>query len=107
MIELFIIFRFDGKIFVDDLDRGVQIRIHQNKEPKQIRYINYTTWAVALRKKDVGPEGKEDLPHYTFPPFILSYLRTLVPGNIKGEFRDDAYEVSTEEFCSALDIPKL
>ena len=86
LIELFIIFRLDGKIFVDDLDRDVQIRICQNKEPKLIRYINYTTW-------DVGPEGEEDLPHYTFPPFILSYLRTLVPGNIKGEFRDDAYEV--------------
>ena len=44
-----VIHRFDGNEFAADLERSVQIRKRQSKEPKQIRYIHYTTWAVSLR----------------------------------------------------------
>ena len=50
---------------------------------------SYSSWAVVLRKKVVGHVDKED-PRYTYPKVVLDALRSLVSGNIKGEFHDDA-----------------
>ena len=41
-------------------------------------------------RAEIGPEN----PQYSFPPHVLKYLRFICPGNVKGEFRDDAYVVS-------------
>ena len=103
-----ILFSFNGAIFVKDIKRSVEIRKRQNKEPRQIRYIHYTTWAVALRKKAIGPDYEEgSLPHYSFDSRVLGFLRHLCPGNIKGELREDAYKPTMKEFCESLEITRL
>ena len=88
---------------------SVDIRKRQNKEPRQICYTHYLTWALALWKRDVGPiiDGKE--PKYSSPREVrvLAVLRSLVPEDIKGELLDDAYQVTLEEFCKGLDVPNI
>ena len=98
--------RFDGQLFVRDLERNVEIREHQCKEPRQIRYIHYGKWAVALRRKNIGSK-EVDNPVYTFLKVILNFLRVKVPGNVAREFKEGAYEVKMEEFCKALDLRRL
>ena len=46
---------FDGALFVGNVKDSVELRKRQGKEPKQIRYLHYVTWAVALRRKEIGP----------------------------------------------------
>ena len=72
-------------MFVDSLEMGVDAGKLRNKDPLQIHYIHYQTWALELRKKGVGPiiNGKE--PKYLFPPVLLALLRSLVPEGVKGE----------------------
>ena len=57
-----------------------------------------------MRKK-VGDELNES-PHYGYPVEVLRFIRDIVPGNIKGEDREDAYPVSLYTFCETLDIEK-
>lgn len=85
----------------------MEIKQRQSKEARQIRYFHYLTWAVALRKNECGPLTDDSAPCYTFPAIVLEFIRTLVPGDIKGEIWEDAYEVKLNEFCSALCLPKL
>lgn len=99
-------FSYDADVFIDDLKETVDYRRRKNKEPEQIRYIVYVTWAVALRENEVGPLDDGEQPKYTFPRAAISFLRTLVPENIKGEIWPNAHKVTMEEFCESLKIPK-
>lgn len=101
-----LLFSFDAGLFIDDLKDNVAKRKRQSKEPKQIRYLLYLSWAVALRKKQVGPLDEGEEPKYRFPADVLAFLRSLVPQNIKGEIWPTAYKLSLQEFCDGLDIPK-
>ncbi|KXJ24442.1 hypothetical protein AC249_AIPGENE22616 [Exaiptasia diaphana] len=60
--------------------------------------------ALLNEMRDVGIKKSD---HYGFPASVLAYIRSLVPGDIVGEIREDAYPVSIQEFCTAMDIPKL
>lgn len=64
------------------------------------------TWAVALRKKEIGPLVDDAEPQYSFPSVVLQYIRSLVPENVKGEIWPQAYKVTLEEFCKGMDVPK-
>ena len=97
----FIFFRFAGSLFAEHLEESVKSRKKRGKKSKQIRYIHYCIWARGLYKKEVGPENSQ----YKYPPSVLSYIRELAPGDIVGEIRDDAFDVTIKEFCEALDIP--
>ncbi|XP_044172502.1 uncharacterized protein LOC122956867 isoform X2 [Acropora millepora] len=77
--------------------------VKRGKPPRRIRYLHYCTWAYALMGKEIGPEDAE----FSFPEEVLMFIRHIVPGNIKGEIREDAFTVSMADFCSALDIPRL
>ena len=90
---------------MNNLKDSVEIRKRQNKEPHQIRYLHYLTWAISLRKKQVGPMIDGEEPKYRFPPEVLAYLRSLVP-RIRGEIWPTAYKLTLEEFCEGLDILK-
>ena len=63
-------------------------------------------WAIVLYKKSVGKDNI-DSPKYAFPVEVLAFIRDIVPGDIKGEIRDDAFVVTLAQFCEALEIPKL
>lgn len=101
------LFRYNANVFIESLKDSVEIRRRQNKEPQQIRYSHYMRWAIALRKKKVGPLSEGEEPKYAFPAVVLAFLRSLVPLNVKGELWPDAYRLSLDEFCSGLDIPLL
>ena len=53
-------------------------------------------------RAEVGPDD----PEYSFPPSVLGFLRAICPGDIKEEFRDEAYLVSMEEFCYVLGMER-
>ena len=103
---IFVLPWFDGELFVRNLERSIEIREHQSKELSQIWYIHYNKWAIALHTKNIGSK-EVDNPIYTFPKVILNVLWAKVPRNIVGEFKEGAYEVKMEEFCKALDWPRL
>lgn len=94
-------------MFAKNLEEGITVRRKQSKEPQQIRYVHYMGWAVALRKKNIAVTDENSLPQYSFPEIVLKYIRLLVPGNIKGELWEDAYELNMGEFCEGLEIPKI
>ncbi|XP_068761607.1 uncharacterized protein [Montipora capricornis] len=96
-------FRFDGDFFVRNLDASVERSTKRGKGPRRTRYIQYCTWAHALMKKEVGPEDAE----YAFPEVVLKYIRNIAPGDVKGEIREDAFKVTLQDFCSALDLPSI
>lgn len=56
-------FRYDGQIFIQNVIRSVEVRKRQAKEPVQIHYLHYLTWALALRKKGIGASLEGDLVH--------------------------------------------
>lgn len=64
------------------------------------------TWAVALRKKQIGSSLDGEELKYSFPPVVLAFLRSLVPENVKDELWPEANKLSLEKFCSGLDMPK-
>ena len=97
---------FNGKPFRDDLESVCERRRKRGKGNKKNRYDSYMKWAVFLYKKDVGM-GEIDSPKYAFPASVLAYIRNIVPGDIKGEIREDAFPVTIEQFCDALQIPPL
>ncbi|XP_057304117.1 uncharacterized protein LOC130662334 [Hydractinia symbiolongicarpus] len=94
---------YDGSLFISALKDAVKIRKKRSKTPRKIRFSFYCYWARNLLRKEVGPEN----PEYSFPPSILSYLRSLCPGDIVGEFRENAYKVSMTEFCDSLELPLI
>ena len=51
----------------------------------------------------IGPED----PKYAFPPSVLQFIRAICPGDIKGEFRDDAYVVRMDVFCREVGMDRV
>ncbi|XP_068690360.1 uncharacterized protein [Montipora capricornis] len=94
---------FDGDFFARNLDQSIERSTRRGKGPRRTRYIQYCTWAHALMRKEIGPEDAE----FAFPEVVLDYIRHIAPGDIKGEIREDAYKVSLQDFCSAIDLPRL
>ncbi|KAK2555923.1 hypothetical protein P5673_022194, partial [Acropora cervicornis] len=84
---------YDGDFFARNLETGVVDRVKRGKQPRRIRYLDYCTWAHALMVSDIkiGPESWE----FAFPVEVLTHIRELVPGNVKGEIR----EVGTQNNC--------
>ena len=95
---IFVLSRFDGQLFVRDLEQSIEIREHQSKEPRQIRYIHYAKLAVDLRRKNIGSK-EVDNPIYTFPKVILNFLRAKVPGNVVGELRKTLMRSKQKNFA--------
>ena len=75
----------------------------RGKKNKQIRYYFYCVWARGLLKKEIGPENA----HYGYPTYVLDYIRDIAPGDIVGELKEDAFHVTLETFCSALELPLI
>ncbi|KXJ24060.1 hypothetical protein AC249_AIPGENE10828 [Exaiptasia diaphana] len=92
---------FDGEVFAENLETSTYQRKRRGKPARLNRYFHYCSWAHALMEKNIGPAGAE----YTFPSSVLAFIRDLVPGNVKGEFREHAYLVSMQEFCEAMELP--
>ena len=76
--------------------------MRRGKLPRKIRYFFYCSWAVSLKRNNIGSNTE-----YTFPPVLLKYLRLICPGNVKGELREDATVISLEELCNVLDLTRL
>ena len=76
--------------------------MRRGKLPRRIRYFFYCSWAVSLKRNEIGADTQ-----YTFPPVVLRYLRLICPGNVKGEIREDATVVSLGEFCNVLNLTTL
>jgi len=53
-------------MFIENLKGSVDIRKRKNKEPKQTRYLHYMTWAIALRKKQIGSLDNDEAPNTLF-----------------------------------------
>ena len=69
-----------------------------------MRYCrHYCLWHAVFTEKKLAMKNKR------LATLLLFYniLRYLAPGNMVEEIREDAYKVDLEEFCTALDIPKL
>ncbi|CAB3993329.1 Hypothetical predicted protein [Paramuricea clavata] len=84
--------RFDGSTFISNLEASVADWQKRGKPPRKIRYIHYCQWAHALLKKDIGPE--EDDAQFGFPAQLLTFLRYITLGDVKGEIREDAFPVT-------------
>ena len=56
-----------------------------------------------LKTKEIGSTGA----HYGYPKSVLDYIRTIAPGDIVGEIREEAENVDMPTFCDALEIPEL
>ena len=97
---------FDGRLFCDDLEATCESRRRRGKTNRRNRYDSYMKWAVFLYKANVG-QGRIESPKYAFPPSVLTYIRRIVPGDVKGEILDDGFAVSMEQFCQALQMPRL
>ena len=95
---------FDGIPFCIDLESMCDSRRKRGKSNRKNRYDSYLKWAVFLYRNNVGM-GEIDSPKYAFPKSVLEYIRDIVPGDIKGEIRDDAFPVTIGDFCRALQIP--
>ncbi|KAJ7388157.1 hypothetical protein OS493_039509 [Desmophyllum pertusum] len=85
------------------LDRSTADRVKRGKPPRNNRYYHYCSWAHALMRNELGPEDAE----FAFPEVVLNYIRHLVPDNIKGEIREDAFQVSLEDFCKIMEMGPL
>ncbi|XP_028516467.1 uncharacterized protein LOC114575563 [Exaiptasia diaphana] len=94
---------YDGSHFVCFLEAKVKDRLKRGKTSRRNRYLEYCHWAYALLRKKIGPETNAE---FAYPPSVLQFIRHLVPGDIKGEIRENAYKVSMEEFCSAMELPR-
>ena len=88
-------------MFCDSMVEACYSRKKRGKPPRQYRYESYRSWSLALKKEKIGMND-EGSPHYKFPKSVLDFIRTLIPGNIKGEILDDSYDVSLDEFCEGL-----
>ena len=99
-------YRYDGEPFCANLEQISESRRKRGKPPRKNRYDSYCSWAVCFLKKEVGVEGDNN-PSYAFPEEVLGYIRDIVPGDVKGEIRDDAYKLTLAQFCESLDIPNL
>ncbi|XP_013398022.1 uncharacterized protein LOC106164603 [Lingula anatina] len=89
---------FDGKEFAKGLDHTVTAAKMKGKTHIKIRFMHYSSWARALKKQDIGPDGC----HYSFPADVLSFIRAIIPNQVKAEIRQTGYAVSMEEFCQAV-----
>ena len=65
--------------------------------------VSYFSWNLLSRKEEIGINVNSRF-HYKFHITALEFIRAVIPGNVKDEIWDDPFEVSREEFCSALNI---
>ena len=93
-------FRVDGTLF------SLLSRHKRGKLPRRNRCDGYCLLALQLLKKEFRKQ-KTDNPSYGFPKELLEFFRTLILGDIKGEIRDDTYNVLMKEFCDALGLDKI
>ena len=64
-------------MYLRDLERSIRIQEYQSKELRQIRYIHYAKWAVALCRKNIDLKEVGN-PIYTFSKVVLiSYKQRL------------------------------
>ena len=84
-------------------EEATKLRKRRNKPPKVIRFSFYCEWAYALKKAGIGAERCE----YSFPAAVLDFLREIIPGDVRGEIREDARKVSLIEFCTSLSLPRV
>ena len=47
------------------------------------KYYHLISYKHFLQKKEIGPEDAE----FAFPATVLKFIRTIIPGDIKGEIR--------------------
>lgn len=109
-------FRYDGDFFVRNLDASVERSTKRGKGPRRTRYIQYCTWAHALLVRTYSclalgyrcspcksmchilthrfvnfPSEKRSWAwrcRICVPGVVLSYIRKIVPGDVKGEIRE-------------------
>ncbi|CAH3166998.1 unnamed protein product [Porites lobata] len=91
---------YDGTHFAMSLEASVENKMKRGKPPRRNRYLHYCNWAHALLRREIGPPDAE----FAFPPCVLTYIRHLAPGDVKGEIKEDAYQVTMKEFCEAMDL---
>ncbi|XP_070532693.1 uncharacterized protein [Ptychodera flava] len=87
-----------GDMFCQEVEKMVEERKKRGINQRRIRWILYCNWAYSLYAKEIGPPSA----HYAFPPVILQYLRCLLPRNVKGELRKEAYQVTLQQFVDAV-----
>lgn len=54
------------------------------KSKRAANFKEVILFAFSFQKKEVGPEDAE----YAFPEVVLKYIRTITPGDVKGEIRE-------------------
>ena len=95
-------FRFDDNQFCEDLQKVCESQKKRGKTPRKIRLEGHYPWAMFLMKMKIDATAG-----YHYPDEVLEYIRAIVPGDIKGEIRQQAYRVSITKFCEAPSIQKL
>ncbi|XP_057310087.1 uncharacterized protein LOC130648084 [Hydractinia symbiolongicarpus] len=101
-ITIFSFPRFDDNLFIENVMESVKVCQKRGKVNTQIRYMHYCMWACELKVKEIGPEDA----NCKYPQSMLAFIRDTAPGDIIGEIREYAYEVTLETFCDCLGIPK-
>ena len=77
-IRVFLLCRFGGNIFTSSLEASVERNMWGGKGPQRTRYINYCTWAYALRAYAVSARVFRHPSSETFFFFFLGPVFFLV-----------------------------
>ena len=78
----------------------------KNLPGRKCRLAVYQRWALKLLKARVGFRENDESPKYGWPKSFLNYIRALEPDNVAAEDEKATYQVSYEELCTVLEIPK-
>ena len=77
-IRVFLLCRFDGDIFTRNLEASLERNMWGRKGPQKTRYIDYCTWAYALRTSAVSVRVFRHPSSETFFLFFLEPVFFLV-----------------------------
>ncbi|VDI23536.1 uncharacterized protein LOC143076446 [Mytilus galloprovincialis] len=88
----------NGEQFAEFIGDSVTSQRRRNRGDRKIRWIFYCNWAHSMKEAEIGPENA----HYAWPNEVLKYLRSLVPFDVKGEIKKDAFKVSMVQFCEVV-----
>ena len=83
--------------FIQNLKDEVEREQGSGRPDTKIRYNIYCRWSFHLINAGVGNNSI-----YNFPKEALDFIRSIAPGNVKGETVIRNYDVTIVEFCQAM-----
>ena len=83
--------------FIQNLKDEVEREQGRGRLDTKIGYNIYCRWSFRLINAGVGNNSI-----YNFPKEALDFIRSIAPGNVKGETGIGNYNVTMVEFCRAM-----